>query len=177
MLFKLADCGKAVYCVTGETAHTLCDDQVDFSGKRIFYHLVETFTVTSTRPGDSFIGIDLNKLPSRIALDELCVVIGLSLKAGELLVLICGDAGISRNLAFFYFVLDPASCGIDSCRYYCHISSCCHTRLPPDFSLRSVARILSFPPSTIPTGTGLPIYGCIHAHPENERQADYHYLR
>ncbi len=85
MLFQFPNGGKTVDCVAGEAAHAFCDDQIDFPSQSVFHHLIETFTVTGTRPGDSFIRVDLYELPCRIALDVLCIVIGLRLEAGKLL--------------------------------------------------------------------------------------------
>ena len=99
-LFEFADGDEAIHGVSSESADGLCNDEVDFSRQGILDHLIETRTVLGIRAGNPLICIDLYECPFLVSLNVLRVVVDLSFVAGELLIAVRGNTGVSSNSQF-----------------------------------------------------------------------------
>ena len=92
--FQFSHRHQAVYGVPGKPADGLGDDQVNLACKRVGYHLIEAIPLLCIGPADALVGINGQKSPFRVLLDEPGVVIDLRLIAGELLITIGGYPGV-----------------------------------------------------------------------------------
>ena len=100
MLLEGADIGEGIDRAS-QTGNGLCNDEVDFPGEGILYHLIKTRTVLGVRTADAFVRKHPRK-SSRLALDELCVIIDLCLIACKLLIAVGGNTGISCDPSLCY---------------------------------------------------------------------------
>ena len=97
---QFPDGGEAVHSIPGKATHTLGHDRVDPARQGIGNHPVEAFTVLRADTGDALIGVHIHELLVGIALDVTGVVIHLRSVAGELLIAVGENSGISRYPPF-----------------------------------------------------------------------------
>ncbi len=93
-LLELPDGRQAVHGVAGEAADALGDDEVDLSGQSVGDHPLEALAALGGCARDALVGVDVHELPVVPALDVVGVVVDLRLVAGELVVVVGGDAGV-----------------------------------------------------------------------------------
>ena len=86
VFFKLTNGNKAVDSITGKATHTLGHNKVNLTAEGIVNHSVEAITLFCTRTGYALISINIYKLPIRITLYVLSVIIDLCLIACKLLI-------------------------------------------------------------------------------------------
>lgn len=97
MFFELSDGHQAIHRVSGEAADGFGHDEVNLPSQGIRHHGVEAVTLFCVDGRDALVRVDLYKLPFRLRPDILGVIVYLGLVAGELLLAVCGDTGISMD--------------------------------------------------------------------------------
>ena len=102
--FELTDCGQAVDRISGKAADRFGNDKVNLAVKGIGDHAFEALALFGVRACNALIGINTDELPIVAALDIVGVIVYLRLVAGELLVAVGGDTGVSGCASLFLLV-------------------------------------------------------------------------
>lgn len=76
-VLQITNGGKAIHGITGKSAYALGYNEVDLAVQGIGYHSVKSVTLFGIECGDTFVGIDFNKLPLGTAFDVFGVIIHL----------------------------------------------------------------------------------------------------
>ena len=122
-----ADVLPAVHRVPCEAGDALGDDEVDGAGKRVLHHFVEAVALFRVTAGYAFVRIYRYEFPILAPVDVVRVIVHLRLVAALLLLMVGGDAGISRNPALFVAAYRCSRVPVHRGRYrdhaLCHFSA------------------------------------------------------
>ena len=77
--FKLTNIADAVHNITSKSRYALCNNKVYSVSLAIGNHALELFTMHKRSTGDAFIGIDIDKLPTRVTINHIKIVVLLKL--------------------------------------------------------------------------------------------------
>ena len=150
VFLQLADGDQTVHGVPGKSADRLCDNEVDFSGKSIRNHAVKAVSLFGVTAGNALIRIYFYEIPFRLGLYEFGVIIHLGFVAGELLIAVGGNTGISCNTPLLRCHLRQVCQRIDGCGYHGYFRHCACS------SLRIFGvQLPSSRPSSFHCGSGL----------------------
>ena len=97
MVLQRLDPHNAVHQVSGEAAHRLCYDEVNFSVQGVRHELLKTFPVLGIRPGKTIVDVGTDVLPVRIGLDFLLVFLDLEGDGDSLVQIIGGNTAVCRH--------------------------------------------------------------------------------
>ena len=95
LIFEFPHCGQTVDGVSGKAADRLRNDEVYFPIHGIPDHPLEAIAVTRVGSRDAFIGVDANEFPVIPLLDVIRIIVHLCGIAGNLVIMIRGNPGIS----------------------------------------------------------------------------------
>jgi len=101
---EIAYGGQAVDRVAGKAADRLGDNQIDLTIKGVGDHAFEAHALFGVRACYALVGINTDKFPIVAAFDIVGVIVDLRLVAGELLVAVGGDTGVSGCASLFLLV-------------------------------------------------------------------------
>ena len=124
VFLQLADGDQTVHGVPGKSADRLCDDEVDLAIQRIRNHTVKAVSLFGVTAGNALIRIYFYEVPFRLGLYEFGVVIHLGFVAGELLVAVGGNTGISCNTPLLRCHLRQMRQRIDGCGNHGYFRHC-----------------------------------------------------